>query len=657
MTEVFRRHIAFEPKWRAAVEGSEKSPRRLSMLASTADAVDWAGWREVLMHAEGSIDATAARALLINHDPNQIAGRLTGNAIGEDGMSVDAELMDDARMASGVRVIDAVESGALRGVSVGYTYNRADTVFDEETRTLTVNKWRLLETSLTPIPADARAHVRSLPFGDQFTASAIPAAQTKEVRVSEPIQPNPQGLPSALPINVAEVSEKARESAIQEFREIDALARSVGLDSSAFIGKSKADAQDAMLRAMAEKNKTPAPDQAAITVMRVDQADKARDAFTGSVGHSAGFRDAKANAGNPLVGRGMQDAIKGYARLMGIDASDWSRKDVAMFAVGKPEMMDERHQRAANVTSTSFPNFVFLNAISKTVSKGFEMGAEGMHFEKITRPNLVPDFRSFYVGGLSSGNLTKTLENVAFPELDKNENSYNDTVKMWGGTLSLTVQALTNDDTGAFMRMLGQAGAIANKTIDKRAFQRLLMGTSAAEATSTWTSNTTSGGTLVYTTQDLMAAARAKLGLVRAAFMNKIGMDGNPLGNPPRYLIVPITREVEAQAIVGASGPGLAAGVPQSALSTEVIASPWLELSSLTGYSTTSYYLMANPDHVTGLLLSKINGYESIQVQPYDAGAVAGMNFKLWMPFEVSLATAVNGAGTTIVPGAHQGTT
>jgi hypothetical protein len=89
----------------------------------------------------------------------------------------------------------------------------------------------------------------------------------------------------------------------------------------------------------------------------------------------------------------------------------------------------------------------------------------------------------------------------------------------------------------------------------------------------------------------------------------------------------------------------------------EVISSAWLEASALTGNSTTSYYLLCDPEQVTGLVLSKVQGYEGINVEQYDPGAVLAMKWKLWSPFEVDLFNAANSAGTTTIPAAQQGTT
>lgn len=651
---VFYRHREIAAAEKPADDG------KIRLLASTADAVDMGGWREVLAHKAESIDVTAARSLLINHKADLLAGRIDDFTVEGGELAACAEIDAEARMPSGVNVRKAVASGALRGVSVGYTYRNEDVDYDETTRTAVVRKWRLLEISLTPIPADARAHVRALPEGIAPTPAA-PAVNHKEHRVSEAAKPNPQDKPADT-VNVAEISEKARAAAIAETRDITSMAESVGLRASDFIGKPKADAQAEMLRTLAEKNKTPEPKQAyAPAGINYDAADKARDAFAGALAGRVNVSSpefASAQKDNPLVGRNLFDMAQRAVRMMGLDTREWDKRDVALLLVGRTGDMSSRAQRdAGNISLASFPSFVFLNAITKIVARGFEMGASSARYRPLVSEQKVPDFKQFTIGAMGTSNLQKTAENVAFPELDKAEGAYNSTVKMWGGTLSLSIQALVSDDTAQFERMLRMAGAIADKTIDKRVFQKLLMGTSAAEATSTWTNNTTSGGSLVYTTADLAAAARGKLSAVRAGFMNKVGQDGNPLGNPPRFLVVPLTREVEAAGIVGASGPALQAGVAQPQVRLEVVATPWLEFASLVGFSATSYYLVADPNEVTGLVLSKITGYDSVQVNQYDMGAVAALGWKLWLPFEADLFAAANSAGTTIVPGAHQGTT
>jgi hypothetical protein len=225
---------------------------------------------------------------------------------------------------------------------------------------------------------------------------------------------------------------------------------------------------------------------------------------------------------------------------------------------------------------------------------------------------------------------------------------------MWGGTLSLSMQAMINDDTLAFDRSLRNSGVVAQKTIERRVIQKLLMGTSTSEATSTWTSNTTSGCTPVYTTADLIAAARANIGKAPAAMLGKVGLDGNPIGNMAKYLLAGPTAGQYLAGLKQAVG-GQTVGNGYGAI-PELLVSPLLEASALAGYSTTTYYALADA-MTSGLIVSYINGYESPQIDEYDSGATAAKNWRIWLPFEADLFNFTNTAGTVIIPGAQQATT
>lgn len=636
-----------------AAEAKPENAGTILLIASTENPVRRGMDTEILLHNPENVRLNRLRTFgtaLINHDIEQRVASIISAEV------VNRKLQVRIKFGRTQKSQDAkleTEDGILKGISIGYRIYGINV--DESTRTYTATDWEPFEVTLTPIPADDTVMIaRSLDAWNHLTKSTQNCSGNKKERTMA----DAMNKEEVKPVTSPSVSDESVRAAImQETREISTLARSVGLEPDGFIGLKIDEAKNAILRSLAEKNKTPEPKAPAIS-LTVDQTDKARDAFACALAAQAGVRSAEFDAGkqgNPLVGKGINHAIRSYAKLCGINSSEWSRKDAAFFALGRTELMEGSAQRSVNITTGSFPNFVMLNAITKIVARGFEQGSAGARYRNLVEQQMVPDFKQFSIGALGTGVLQKTAEGLAFPELDKSEGVYNSTAKMWGGTLSLSLQALINDDTASFDRSLRSAGAIADKTIDRRVFQKLLMGTSSSESTSTWTSNTTSGGSLVYTTADLASAARGRLALVRAALINKVGLDGNPLGTIPRFLICGPTREVEALGIVGGAGPILSAG-PSNAPSLEVVATPWLEASALTGSSTTSYYLLADPLETTGLVLSKINGFENIQVQPYDSGAVAAANWKLWLPFEADLVyVSVNGTNT--VAAAQQGTT
>jgi hypothetical protein len=632
---MFYRHVGIRAE---DMKPSDGGLKRLRILASTDAPCNMGGWREVLSHADGAIDTSSATALLLNHKTGWIAGALRTFAIDGKQMSVDSDLDDTAKLESGMTASRAVEIGALRGASVGYDYERKDCSFDENTGTVTVNRWRLLELSLTPTPADAAAGIRSIPF-DLNTAPV--ADPTKERHMADPV---------TTPAVVTPVDQAT--AILAEQRQVSELARSLKLDPVDFAGKPMATAKDMMLAEVAKRAAVEHVAPAHSIKITSEDCDKQVTAITEAYGERCGL--GKAKDGNPYRGRGIAAIAQRYARSLGIKTEDWDRKDAAHFALG--ELSQVRGMRdAPNTTVGMFPNFVFLDAITKITAKGFEMAPKGLTSASgatIYDTQMVPDFKSFNIGGLGMGELAQAAEGEAFAELAKTEGVYSDTAKMWGGTLSLTMQALINDDTGVFERCLRQAPALANKAMEKRLVQKFLRGIATTDA-STWTSNTTSGCTPVWTTADTLAAARANIGKVNAARGAKLGLDGLPTGNTARFLFAGPTSGLYIAGILGQAPGQSVANTGQA----ELVVSQFLEATAITGYSTTSYYGIADPMLATGLILAKIIGYENIQVQEYDAGAFAGRKWKLWIPFEASLFWAANKAGTSIIPAAQQATT
>ncbi len=639
--EIFARFQEGAIRIREVGEG-EKKRKTLTMLASTSRAIDWGGYREVLVHDENSVDHKAARALLLNHNPNRIIGTLTAFRMTADGLEIDAELLPDARMDSGVSVADAIESGALRGVSVGYHYSRSDYDYDEESNTVTVRKWRLLELSATPIPADDAAGMRSRSLPSEHKLAEQPA---KESAMAEDTKKTEDQVAA---------SEAQRAADIKRDREIAIRAESHGLKASDYLGMTDEKANEAMLRDLAERNKVKPAGSSVVTITE-DDADKQRDAIHLAMSHRAG---QKADvAANPYAGRSITEIARKYARQIGIRGSeDWTKHDLAHFILGRTNQI-QGFRGAANISMASFPGFVMLNAITKIVAKGFEAAPRalvGQSGTPIYSTKTAPDFKSFYIGGLGTANLQEVAENAAAPELDKTEGAYNDTLKMWAGTLSLSYQALVSDDTSSFDASLRKAGPIAQKTRERRLVQKFLRGVATTDA-STWTNNTTSGSTPVYTTADTIAAARANINKANAAMQVKIGLDGNPTGNMTRFLLAGPTS--------GLYLAGLLNQAPGQIVSNgfggqyELVVSPWLESSLITGYSTTTYYHIADPAVVDALILTELAGMNGPQVMEYDAGSTLARNWKLFDAFEADLFWAANKAGTNVIFGAQQATT
>lgn len=119
----------------------------------------WFG-SEILLHGSENVDLSRLKAMgsaLMNHNPNMIIGKITGAKIdNKQGRAM--IIFDDDE--DGNRAMRKVESGSLRGVSVGYAINKFREVQrDEEWNGIkgpayVATRWTPYEISLTPIPAD-----------------------------------------------------------------------------------------------------------------------------------------------------------------------------------------------------------------------------------------------------------------------------------------------------------------------------------------------------------------------------------------------------------------------------------------------------------------------------------------------------------------------
>ena len=657
----------------------------IRMLSSTDAPVDFGGYREVLMHGEGCVDTSTARSLLINHDPNQLAGSISGIESDGHSLSNTAKIDPDARMSSNVSVQKSVKNGSLRGVSIGYSYDRADASYDEDTRTVTVGKWRLHEISITPTPRDGAAQVqRSLDPTLITTSAGAPAisriSHMDPIRLAALMAANPDlavalaqrsatGAKEADLLDfitaerarvVSEQVETDRSKELSRLRmrdQITTVAESHGLRATPYLEHADLSlALAAMLKdkatAESERSKNFKPGGVeGVTVVR-DGGDKFRDAAIdnfmaltsvpikkegqrGLQAYSVAEKDQGARQLGPL------EIARRCAEFHGIPgARDWTKFETAQYAMEQSRMGWVNKRGGPNQTFSMFTQ-ILANVLDKAVMAGF-MGFENTTYEQWTRRRIVQDFKQFNTAALVLGNLVKTAEAATFPEIQAKDAGYNATLNMWGATLTLTLQALISDDLGEFMSKLGQAGMIAKRTVDREVYNQL-MG-------ATWTNDTTSGATL---------ANAGALDLVRIGFREKKSPVGLYLGNSPRYLLHPLELSLAAERATGRAQPPGEAAYLASNESRQIIPIEVVHLDDTTlnaNASTTSYYL-ASDQTVDSMVVAFLNGMEQPQVMEFDAGAIAARNFKLMLPFVATPATYTDNSNNVRNLGMQLGTT
>ena len=416
------------------------------------------------------------------------------------------------------------------------------------------------------------------------------------------------------PTNAADEENRAKEIEAQRQRaekaemalELREIADSHGVDCKDLDLRSFASKDAGLIAIMERMGKAQAPEPkvpaqpAIITADPIDKTDRA-------IQDAAVLRlcsDAKDIERNEFCGRSWLELGREFLKVRGIQVPN-TRVELANLLLQKRD--------AANVTSADFTTYVLANAFNKSVMRGY--GAVPTTFDMWAVQIDRPDFKTFKGGAITAGTLQETAENVAFPELAKAEDGYSDALSMWGATMSLTMQALVNDDLGEFERNLTRAGGIARHTVEKQVYAELNGGT--------WTGYTTTTGAL---------GTDGNLGIGVAAFMNRTDGNSEIIGLSPSYLLVPAGLYEDALQKT-TQVQGSTERVVNNFLTPVV--SPFLTTDGTPANST--YYLAANPTLADTLVVSWLEGVRAPMMMEYDAGAVAARKWKLMLPFQTTL--------------------
>ena len=647
-----------------------KEENRIRVIASTENPVHWYGWTEILLHGENNVDRSAAATVLFNHNRNMPIGGIVEMKLEGRQLIAELEIDPEARAESGVSILKQIRSKALRGVSIGYHYSESDckVVTEDDRTTVTVNKWQLREISITPTQADTAAQVlRSLP--EHLKTRTVKAAKESAMKMSEQekqrfrtaalaaglslawitsilgrdvtytealdemaLELGKRQAPAAAapaapaaPAAAGQVDELAQARAENERlklanirSEVNLFARSHGVElSEEDLAKVRSLEQGKVLvyerKAETEANRQNPKGSVALDVVN-DARDKFREAAVDSCLLKCGQRQDK-DLG--LRGASILDLIRRFAAICGLPAHEMNKRELAYWAIGTKGTVD--HIRNANVTSGMFITYVLKNVMDKAVMNAFN-NFDAVTYPIWTKQRQVSDFKEFTGAALDTGNFVETVENLPFPELTKDEDGYNGSLGLWGVTLSLTFQAIVNDDLGQFMDLMGRAGAIARRTIDKQVYKKV--------NDATWTNKTTITGAL--------AAGTIDKG--RADFATRTGKAGEIIGNEARYLLVPsCLREAALKQTIAVQG--------QTAFNAntdlQTVVTPHLTQDATPANS--KHYLAADPRVADTLILAFLEGMLSPIIEEYDAGAVAARKWKLMLPFVAVLPTGLWG--------------
>jgi hypothetical protein len=415
-------------------------------------------------------------------------------------------------------------------------------------RVLTAATWRPLAISFVTVPADPGAVTRS-----------------KEEISMEPNVNTPAGAEPVKPTTAT----VTREEEIALIRRIAApFARSLPaglIDNLISRGLSVDDARQEVQRALSEAYEQtptiPVNPAASFASVTRDHAD----------GVFAAMRDALVLRSSPHYKA--NDRAREFA---GLSLVDMARERLRAAGHSVPWARNEIVQRA--MTTSDFPNLLQATG-ERTLRLAYEAAPAGVL--QIARQTTARDFRAVNRLQLSEAPaLVQVNEAGEYKHGAMAEAKEAYSLKTFGRIVSLSRQAIINDDLQAFSSLMARMGAAAREFEATQLVNLLTSNPNMSDGVALFHANhsnlATGGGSALALTG--LAAARKAMRLQK-------GLSGTPINCTPRWLVVPASLETTAeQLLTQLYATKIDDANPFSNAGLTLVVDPRLDANSTTGW-------------------------------------------------------------------------
>jgi ATP-dependent protease ClpP protease subunit len=252
----------------------------------------------------------------------------------------------------------------------------------------------------------------------------------------------------------------------------------------------------------------------------------------------------------------------------------------------------------AALSTSDFP-LLLANVSGKSLRAGY--GEAPATFAGWTGEREVVDFKTQSLVAISEAPaLRKVMEGgeYHFGAFDESASTF--TVETWGRIISITRQALINDDLSAFTSLPRAMGAAARRVEADQVYTKLTSNPTLADSVA-----------LFHADHGNLSAAAvpslASLGAARAAMRKQKGISGLEYIDPqPRYLIVPVALETSCEQLL--------ASLVDPSKSNDTPNVEWIRGLTLVSdprldaVSATQWYLAASPMQIEGIVRGYIQG-------------------------------------------------
>lgn len=633
---------------------------------------------EILSHAEGAADLQPlieAGSVLRNHDPNQIVGvpqEVRIDSADKRGKAV----IRFGKSTAASEAFQDVSDGILRGVSFGYEPLTEEHIKSGEKNDLGVEgpcifvrKWRALEISLTPIPADATVGVGR-------AALAAKNKETKAVKTrSDDKDEDPDLKKKAeedaaikkkadedakkkeedekakekakLPAEIREAARIATREAIKNERErvtqIRAAVKIANLpedfgDDLIERGADEAEVNREVIKKMGESSPSIRADVGGGNVrVGAERNEKLTRHLTVNLGRRCGIHN---DVDKDVERQPMNLQVLGreYLGMIGTPgARNMSNEEVAR------EVFSQRSAiRAASGNVTSSLSNILANVQNKVLLRAYKKAAPT--WRRWCKIGNVPDFKLLSRLKLSDfGDLRETKEDGEIEDSQLIDSNETFRLAWYARKISLTLQMFINDDLDALSRLPALMGQSAARLPSRLVYTHLLANGNMADGTPLFHAdhanyNSAASALAAATLQTAIQAFRKQTTFQAPnETVGGVAIPAEPLDVEPEFLLVPPELEVMAKKLVFSPGEVAAessSGVVNvyKTILKDVIVESRLSHTGYSGYSATGYYVLPNSESIDTFEVGFLDGNEEPRTDTFEDFNRLAMQFRVYLP-------------------------
>lgn len=303
--------------------------------------------------------------------------------------------------------------------------------------------------------------------------------------------------------------------------------------------------------------------------------------------------------------------------------------------LGGHEVPADRDEMIRVGFSTGSLSTILGNTANKMMLKGF--GDTEQTWRKWCSIGSTADFKTHNMVRMQDSGELKILGAGGEVKYDsRSEDAETISADTYASNFGITRQDIINDDVGVFTAIPRRKGIRANQRVSKLVYTVLLANAAMGDSVAIFHATHANLNTTASLTPDNLAAAVK-------GFRNQTDTSGEPIDMPPSILLVPSSLEETAKQLCfspvivpygGTSGTTRAADKNIWVGLLQPVVEPRLENSSYTGNSTSSWYLMADPQLADNIKVVFLNGRQTPTLERFDAGADRmGIIYRVYIDF------------------------